>query len=48
MQLLIDERDTPDPQQPTYAALDNGGHVYGDFLFVPKGATEIAGRTGDR
>jgi len=34
--VLIDERDTPDPQQPTYSALDNGGHVYGDFLFVPK------------
>ena len=34
--VLLDERDTPDPQQPTYSALDNGGHVYGDFLFVPK------------
>jgi len=34
--ILIDERDTPNPQQPTYSALDNGGHVYGDFLFVPK------------
>jgi hypothetical protein len=34
--VLIDERDTPNPQQPTYSALDNGGHVYGDFLFVPK------------
>lgn len=36
---LIDERDTPNPQQPTYSALDNGGHVYGDFLFVPKSPT---------
>ena len=34
--VLIEERDTPNPQQPTYSALDNGGHVYGDFLFVPK------------
>ena len=41
--VLIDERDTPDPQQPTYSALDNGGHVYGDFLFVPKtGAVAVA------
>lgn len=33
---LLADQDRPDPQQPTYAALDNGGHVYGDFLFVPK------------
>lgn len=33
---LLADQDVPDPQQPTYAALDNGGHVYGDFLFVPK------------
>lgn len=43
--VLLDERDTPDPQQPTYAALDNGGHVYGDFLFVPR--TNVAS-VGDR
>ncbi|MFZ5720956.1 MAG: caspase family protein [Pseudomonadota bacterium] len=43
--VLLDERDTPDPQQPTYAALDNGGHVYGDFLFVPR--TNVA-MVGDR
>jgi hypothetical protein len=35
---LIADRDTPNPQQPTYSALDNGGHVYGDFLFVPNAA----------
>lgn len=34
--ILLADKDHPDPQQPTYAALDNGGHVYGDFLFVPK------------
>ncbi|PZQ65608.1 MAG: hypothetical protein DI570_01115 [Phenylobacterium zucineum] len=34
--VLLADKDHPDPQQPTYAALDNGGHVYGDFLFVPK------------
>ncbi|MEW5686382.1 MAG: caspase family protein [Pseudomonadota bacterium] len=34
--VLLADKDVPDPQQPTYAALDNGGHVYGDFLFVPK------------
>ena len=37
--LLLQDQDRPDPQQPTYSALDNGGHVYGDFLFVPKSPT---------
>jgi hypothetical protein len=36
--LLLSDKDNPDPQQPTYAALENGGHVFGDFLFVPKQA----------
>jgi len=34
--VLLKDKDVPDPQQPQYSALDNGGHVYGDFLFVPK------------
>ncbi len=33
---LMRQKDTPDPQAPKYSALDNSGHVYGDFLFVPK------------
>jgi hypothetical protein len=38
---LLQDQDLPDPQQPTYSALENGGHVYGDFLFVPR-ATAVA------
>ncbi len=37
--VLLRDKDVPNPQQPQYSALDNGGHVYGDFLFVPKGPT---------
>ena len=37
--VLLKDKDVPDPQQPQYSALDNGGHVYGDFLFVPKSPT---------
>jgi hypothetical protein len=33
--VLLREKDTPNPQQPTYSALDSGGHIYGDFVFVP-------------
>lgn len=39
---LLKDQDLPDPQQPTYSALENGGHVFGDFLFVPKGAGAVA------
>ncbi len=35
--VLLGDQDLPDPQQPTYSALDNGGHVFGDFVFVPRG-----------
>lgn len=37
--VLLKDQDVPDPQQPQYSALDNGGHIYGDFLFVPKNPT---------
>ena len=40
--VLLDDKDTPDPQQPTYSALDGGGHVFGDFLFVPRATTTAA------
>jgi hypothetical protein len=36
---LLRDKEVPNPQQPQYSALDNGGHGYGDFLFVPKGPT---------
>lgn len=39
---LLKDEDLPDPQQPTYSALENGGHVYGDFLFVPTAAAVAA------
>jgi hypothetical protein len=37
--VLLHDKLNPNPQQPQYSALDNGGHVYGDFLFVPKNPT---------
>ena len=40
--VLLHDQDTPDPQTPKYSALDNGGHVYGDFLFVPKGSAQLS------
>ncbi|HEX3365519.1 caspase family protein [Phenylobacterium sp.] len=40
--VLLHDQDTPDPQTPKYSALDNGGHVYGDFLFVPKSSTQLS------
>lgn len=36
---LLRDKDVPNPQQPQYSALDTGGRVYGDSLFVPKGPT---------
>lgn len=41
--VLMNDQDLPDPQQPTYSALDNGGHVYGDFVFVPRGPISAVG-----
>jgi hypothetical protein len=43
--VLLHDQDTPDPQTPKYSALDNGGHVYGDFLFVPKSSTQLSTQT---
>ena len=45
---LLREKDIPNPQQPQYSALDNGGHVYGDFLFVPKGPAMARSENADR
>jgi predicted nucleic acid-binding Zn-ribbon protein len=46
--VLLRDKETPNPQQPQYSALDNGGHVYGDFLFVPKGPVLARAASPDR